>query len=346
MMKVINKLSGLCGKYMALLTILMAGFALLFPQGLTQLASVGINTEAVFGSHFSKLSLVNILLGIIMFGMGMTLKIDDFKLILKRPVDVLIGVCSQFVIMSTLAFLLAKLFNLNADFAIGLIILGCVPGGTASNVMTFLAKGDVALSVTITMCTTLLATIFTPSLTYLFGREWVQVDFLNMFLSVTLVVALPVVLGIVVHTLLKEKADKIKPLLVMVSTLAIIFVVGLCVAPNAAQFLQMNVLVVILAVTLHHILGLALGYFIARIAKFDDAKCRALSLEVGLQNSGLSVGLAGQFAAVYPLATLPCAIATVVHQIVGAIVANMFASRPLKEEVEEVCESELAYSKS
>ena len=323
-MKVIDTIGKFCGKYMALLTIVFAAAAFLFTDFFKSLASVSVNTQALFGSHMASLSLTNILLGVIMFGMGMTLKADDFKEIVKRPKDVIIGIFSQYIVMSGLAFLLAKIFALDAETAIGLILLGCVPGGTASNVMTFLAKGDVPLSVTITMCTTILATLLTPALTYALGSQWVEVDFLNMFLSVVLVVALPIVLGIVVHTLIGDKAEKIKSLLVLVSTLSIVLIVAMCVAPNTNQLLQTSSLLIMFIVLLHHVLGLAAGYGISKLFKFNDAKTRALTLEVGLQNSGLAVGLASAYGS---LAALPCVLATVIHQIVGALVANFFARK-------------------
>lgn len=331
-MKIIDIIGKYCGKYMALLTIIFAALAFFFTDFFSSLASVSVNTSALFGDHMASLSLTNILLGVIMFGMGMTLTPDDFKEIVRRPKDVLIGIVSQFAVMSTLAFLLAKIFALDSETAIGLILLGCVPGGTASNVMTFLAKGDVPLSVTITMCTTILATFMTPALTYLFGSQWVEVDFLNMFLSVVLVVALPIVLGIAVRAIVGEKANKIKSLLVLVSTLSIVLIVAMCVAPNTEKILQTSSLVIALVVLLHHVLGLAAGYGISKLFKFNDSKTRALTLEVGLQNSGLSVGLAAPFGAA---AALPCALATVIHQIVGSLVANFFARKEPRDKVEK-----------
>lgn len=177
----------------------------------------------------------------------------------------------------------------------GLVLLGCVPGGTASNVMTFLAHGDVPLSITITMCTTLLAPVLTPSLTLALAGQWIEVNFWNMFFSIVVVVLLPILLGLGVHAVVGEKLEKIKKVLVLVSTVCILLVIGMCVGPNQSSFTQNGLTVVVvtmLAVLLHHVLGLVAGYAIARVFRSNEAKTRALSLEVGLQNSGLSCTLA------------------------------------------------------
>lgn len=326
------------------LTILMAVFSFLVPKPFVWMSnniSIDLTFIDFFKKNFPSFGLVNILLSVIMFGMGMTLKSADFKYILKKPGHVLVGVVSQYVFMAGFGWLVAQGLDLigvgdpvvRGQIAVGLVLLGCVPGGTASNVMTFLAKGDVALSITITMCTTLLAPVFTPSLTLALAGQWIDVNFWNMFISIVLVVLLPIILGIVVHGIIGEKVDKIKNILVNISTFCIIVVVGLCVGPNGSQFTSNGlaiVLITVLAVTVHHVLGLFAGFFTAKLFKFNEKKTRALSLEVGLQNSGLSCTLAKS---AFPgtMTILPCVIATVVHQIIGPIVANVFASRPLPE---------------
>lgn len=345
-MTTLKKLTNLFSKNLLVsLTVLMAALSLAFPAPFVWMSgNISVNLSGIpfFAQNFPSFGFVNILLCVIMFGMGMTLKTDDFKLILKRPVDVLIGIISQYVCMAGLGWLVAFLLKaigigspeVCAQIAVGLVLLGCVPGGTASNVMTFLAKGDVALSITITMCTTLLAPVLTPSLTLALAGQWIEVDFWNMFFSIVLVVLLPILLGIGVHGIIGEKVEKIKGGLVNMSTLCIVLVVGLCVGPNRDQFTENGVMIVLLtviAVTLHHLLGLAAGYGIARVSGFSESKTRALSLEVGLQNSGLSCTLA-KTAFPGTMAVLPCVIATVVHQIIGPIVASFFAAKPLFEE--------------
>ena len=320
-MKAFNKLVDLIAGNMALLTIVVAAFCLFKPEVVIPFA----------GIKFGNTSITNALLMVIMFGMGTTLRVDDFKLVLQRPVDVLAGIVGQFAVMPFLGFILAKIFNLDAPLAIGLVLLGCVPGGTASNVLTFLAKGDVPLSVTITMCTTLLAAIATPALTYLYAGQWVVVDFKTMALSIVQVVIVPIVLGVIVHSLVGDKVmAKAKRYIVCCSVIAIVTVVAICVSTNAANLLQASALVVAVCVFLQHILGCAIGYLEGKVLKMDTAKMHALSIEIGIQNSGLGVGLAGQFAD--PLTALPCAVATIVHQICGSIIAATFAKTVKDEE--------------
>lgn len=332
---------------LVILTVVMAVFSFCLPAPFIWMnahISIDLSFVPFLAKNFPSLGFVNILLCVIMFGMGMTLRARDFKYILKKPGDVLIGIASQYIFMAGFGWLVAKgllLLNIGdaeicAQIAVGLVLLGCVPGGTASNVMTFLAKGDVALSITITMCTTLLAPAFTPALTLLLAGEWINVNFWNMFISIIAVVLLPILLGLGVHALLGESADKLKGFLVNLSTFCIILVVGLCVGPNRSQFTSGGIsviLITVLAVALHHVLGLAAGYVVAKAFHFNEKKVRALSLEVGLQNSGLSCTLA-KTAFGGTMAILPCVIATVVHQIIGPVVAGIFAARPDPDEAE------------
>lgn len=339
MLNRVNRFADSLNRNLAVLCLAVAVLALAFPAPIAAMAgSVSVDLSGVpfLGAHFPAMSLVNILLGVIMLGMGMTLKPEDFLLILKRPRDVFTGVAAQYVCMAGFGWLCAQLLQLTgvgdprlrAEIAVGLVLLGCVPGGTASNVMTFLAKGDVALSVTLTMCTTLLAPLLTPSLTLLLAGQWIQVDFWNMVFSIVLVVLLPILLGLGLHALAGQRVEKYKKVLVLVSTLCIMWVLALCVAPNQSRFTQNGLALVALttlAVLAHHALGLAAGWLIGVFTGMDEAKVRALSLEVGLQNSGLSCTLANT-AFAGTMAILPCAVATVVHQVVGPVVANLFAA--------------------
>lgn len=278
------------------LTVPMVVFSLLVPQPFVwmgQNISIDLSGIPFLKENFPSFGFVNMLLCVIMFGMGMTLKADDFKYIFKKPTDVLIGICSQYVFMAGFGWLVASLLSLTgvgdptvrAQIAVGLVLLGCVPGGTASNVMTFLAKGDVALSITITMCTTLLAPVLTPSLTLMLAGQWIDVNFWNMFISIVLVVLLPILLGIAVHTALGDRVNGLKDFLVKASTACIILVEGLCVGPNRDQFTTHGVtvvLVTVLAVALHHVLGLLAGYVTAKVFRFNEKKVRTLSLELSL----------------------------------------------------------------
>src|SRR5690606_8093706 len=183
------------------------------------------------------------LLGIVMFGMGMTLKLDDFRLVLIYPEGVFIGICSQFIIMPVLAFALAKLFQLPPEIAVGVILVGCCPGGTASNVMTFLAKGNTALSVTITSCTTLLAPIVTPALIYFLASEWLPVSFMAMFLSVVKVVLIPIVLGILAQIFFKPVVEKSIDILPTISVTAIVLIVAAVVSGSRDKIIESGLLI-------------------------------------------------------------------------------------------------------
>ncbi len=319
-MKQFNKVVDFIAGNMALLIIIASAFCIFKPEAVMPVATI----------KFGSISITNAFLMVIMFGMGTTLKMDDFRLILKRPLDVCIGVVAKFLIMPLSGFVLAKIFKLDGALAVGLILLGSVPGGTASNVLTFIAKGDVPLSVTITACTTLLATVATPGLTYFYTREWVHVDFMSMALNIVEVVIVPIILGVLVHKAVGERILKVKRYIVCCSVLAVVGVVGSCVALNAKNILQPSAGIIAICVLIQNVAGFVSGFIIAKVMKMDVHKTNSLILEVGMQNSGLGVGLAGQFAD--PLAALPCAVATIVHQISGSILAGILAKRADKEE--------------
>ena len=179
------------------------------------------------------------LLGLVMFGMGLTLSVNDFKLVLSKPMDVLIGILAQFIIMPTLAYLLCIVLQLPAEIAVGVILVGCCPGGTSSNVMTFLARGDTALSVTITSCTTLLAPIVTPALIWLFAHQWIEIDPLGMFWSICQIVLIPIAIGVAIHTILGQDrvavAATCLPLISVVSIVLIVMAVVAVSQPNIAK---------------------------------------------------------------------------------------------------------------
>ena len=275
-----------------------------------------------------KPSLINPLLGVIMFGMGLTLKVEDFRVVFSRPKDVLVGCLSQFTVMPALAFGLSRLFGLDEALTIGVILVGCCPGGTASNVITYLAKGDLALSVGMTATSTLLAPLLTPLLVLLLVGETVDVNVLGMLLSILWVVILPIVLGLLVKRLLPKATEQATAYLPAVSSIAICLIVMIVIAANAHKLLAGG-WIVILVVMLHNILGLTVGYLIGLLLKMTPAKRRAISVEVGMQNSGLASSLATLHFAAFPMATVPGAIFSVWHNISGAIVARLFARRKL-----------------
>ena len=267
--------------------------------------------------------IINPMLGIIMFGMGLTLSWKDLSIVLSRPRDIALGCMAQFIVMPLLAWLLTHVFSLPKDLALGVILVGCCPGGTASNVITYLAKGDLALSVGMTACSTLLAPLMTPLLVWVMAGTMVEVDTLGMLLSIVYVIIAPIAAGLLCQRFLPRLTQKVTPYLPSFSSLAIALTVGIVVSHNADR-LWMGGYVVIVVVMLHNLLGLLLGYLIGRLLRLPYPKNVALSIEVGMQNSGLASSLAVLHFAAYPLATVPGAIFSVWHNISGALAAKFF----------------------
>ena len=270
-----------------------------------------------------KPTVINPLLGVIMFGMGMALRLEDFKIVFSRPKDVIIGCVAQFTIMPLLAMALSRVFALDEALAVGVVLVGCCPGGTASNVITYLAKGDLALSVGMTASSTLLAPVLTPLLVWLLAGKSVDVDVAGMLLSILWVVILPIVAGLIVKGLWPKFTERTTAYLPALSSLTIALIVAIIIAANA-QKLLMGGMVIIIVVVLHNLCGLSLGWLIGRLLRLPDAKRRAISIEVGMQNSGLASSLATLHFAAYPMATIPGAVFSVWHNISGAIVARLY----------------------
>ncbi len=266
---------------------------------------------------------INPTLGVIMFGMGLTLSPHDFRMVMSRPKDIVIGCLAQFTVMPLLALALTWAFSLPKELALGVILVGCCPGGTASNVITFLAKGDLALSVGMTATSTLLAPVLTPLLVWLMAGTMVDVDTVGMLLSIVYVVIAPIVIGLLCQRFLPKITQAIVPYLPALSSIAITLVVCIVVSHNASRLL-VGGMIVVLVVVLHNICGLGLGYLIGRVLGLAEAKKKALSIEVGMQNSGLATSLATLHFAAYPLAAIPGAVFSVWHNISGAIAAYFY----------------------
>jgi BASS family bile acid:Na+ symporter len=271
-------------------------------------------------------TVINYLLGVVMFGMGLTLNLHDFKIVFSRPKDVVIGCMAQFTVMPLLAWALACLFQLDDALALGVVLVGCCPGGTASNVITYLAKGDLALSVGMTGVSTLLAPFLTPLLTWLLAGKSVDVDVVSMFLSILWVVILPIVVGLTVKWLWPKFTQEATDYLPAFSSIAIAFIVAIIIAANADKLLAGG-LMIVLVVMLHNVFGLSLGYIIGKLLGLSESKKRSVSIEVGMQNSGLASSLATIHFAAYPLATIPGAIFSVWHNLSGAAVAYLYRRR-------------------
>lgn len=267
---------------------------------------------------------------IIMFGMGLTLTIPDFKEIAKRPLPILIGVIAQFVIMPLGAVLVAKILGLNPMLAVGLLMLGSVPGGTSSNVITYLARGDVALSVAMTSVSTLVSPIMTPMLMLLLAGAETEVDGAGMAMSLVQTVLVPVVGGLVLRYLLDRWIGYIAPVLPWISILGIGGVVFPTVANNVDLLVQMG-LIVFVAVLLHNVLGYVLGYFTGKFLKMPESYNRTMAVEIGTQSAGLASGMSAKFFS--PEAALPGACAAVLHNITGAIFSAVARRFPTEQPV-------------
>ena len=245
---------------------------------------------------------------------------------LARPKDIFVGCAAQFTIMPGLAWGLSRLFGLDDALTVGVVLVGCCPGGTASNVVTYMAKGDLALSVGMTAMSTMLAPFLTPILTLLLAGQSVDVDALGMFVGILWVVLLPIVLGIVAKRLFPALTERVVRFMPMVSSVAIAVIIGIVLLANADRLASGGISVV-LVVLLHNLLGLLLGYMLATALRLSCPKRKALCIEVGMQNSGLAASLAAAHFAAYPMAAVPGAIFSVWHNISGALVARLFASR-------------------
>jgi BASS family bile acid:Na+ symporter len=260
-------------------------------------------------------------LAVIMLGMGITLSIDDFARVATRPATVAAGFLAQFLIMPMAGWLVATTLGLDTPFAVGLILVACCPGGTASNVVTYIARADVALSVLMTTCTTLGAVVLTPLLTKLLAGRLVEVDAWGLFLSTLQVVVLPVAAGVAINRFLPRVVRAVMPVAPLVSVITIALVCASIIGQNAAAVLGSGPQL-LLAVVLLHAIGFGVGYLFARLLGYDRIVARTISIEVGMQNSGLGVVLAQKHFPAEPLTAVPCAISSVVHSVIGSLLAG------------------------
>jgi len=321
-MHVLTKFSGFVGKYLTYLVLASILSAYFMP---------GAYTWAVKNTVW--------LLGVVMFGMGMTLHAADFKLVLERPREVLIGTVCHYVVMPVVAYVLVLLFDLPTELAVGMVLMGSCPSGTASNVMTFLAKGDVPLAVSITTVSTLLAPIMMPFLVWAFAGQWVTVSFLAMAMTVVKVILVPLSLGLLVHKLIGEKyLQQVKKVMVVVSAFAVLSILGGVVAVNGERILSVGFFVVAL-VLIHNLAGFALGYYFAGKLGLGKAQQHSVTLEVGMQNDALAISVASVFFA--PMVAVPAAVGAAVHQVTGSLLASLFAHN-MDKHLERQAEREAA----
>ena len=265
-------------------------------------------------------------LAVIMLGMGITLSVDDFKSVLKMPRAVVAGFLAQYLIMPLLGWSLAHLFQLETSLAVGLILVSCCPGGTASNVVTYLAKANVALSVLMTMVSTFGAIVLTPLLTKWLAGTYVPVDAWGLFLSTIKIVLAPLAIGLSLHHYAPRFVRFILPVSPLVSVLTITLICASIIG-GSAERLQAAGGGLLVAVFLLHAGGFGIGYLFARLLRFDQVNSRTISIEVGMQNSGLGAALARKHFPLLPDAALPCAISATFHSVIGSVLAGVWRLR-------------------
>lgn len=300
---------------------MLSRFNTLFPAWAILIAFVAF----YFRQQFATLeSAIVPLLALVMFMMGLTLGSEDFKRIKADPRPVLVGVATQFLLMPVLAITLAHMLQLSTQLTAGLVLVGSCAGGTASNVITYLARGDVALSISMTVTSTLTGVILTPLLCTFYLSQSVEVDSMGMLVSIVQMVLVPVLLGALINHYLPGTVARIEALLPSLAIAIILVIIGTVVALNAERLLHVGFLTLI-AVMLHNTLGLMGGYYIGRLFGFDLKQSHTIAIEVGMQNSGLGVALALQFFSA--TAALPGAIFSVWHNISGSILASLWSRK-------------------
>lgn len=264
------------------------------------------------------------LLAIIMIGMGMMLSAADFKRVFRQPRAISLGIFLQFALMPLAAVIISKILGLPVELTTGMVLLGACPGGTASNVITYLAGGNLALSITMTSFSTLLAVIATPTLTWLYVGQSVPVPIADMLLSILKIIIIPVTAGLAINTFFAAKLRPVKNVFPLISVIAIVVIIAIVVALNQQKIQTMG-FIVITAVILHNMSGLIGGYWIPRALKMDEKTCRTIAIEVAMQNSGLSVALAVKYFSA--LAALPGALFSIWHNLSGSLLAGYWSTK-------------------
>lgn len=312
-MKILLNISSGLAKYASYVVILVAVFTFFVPE--TFLWVKG-NTQTI-------------ILGLIMLTMGLTLTTNDFKILAKRPLDIFIGACAQFIIMPSLAYMLVHVFRLEPALAIGILLVGCCPGGVSSNIMSYLCHGDVAFSVGMTCASTLLAPVMTPLLMQLTAGEIIAIDTIGMFINIFIVTIIPISIGCTLNYFYSKKEifPTLQGMMPGISVICLAIIVGGVISTVHDTLVERGFILFLwtfVVVLCHNTFGYVLGYFIGKLCKFNIAKKRTLSIEVGMQNAGLATNLASVFFVAQPLAVLPCAISCAWHSISGTILAGLF----------------------
>tara|TARA_E500000305_G_C4012341_1_gene233483 strand:- start:547 stop:1545 length:999 start_codon:yes stop_codon:yes gene_type:complete len=323
MQRLLDRATGL----FAVWTVLGVGWAWLVPAYFAWVSSTQIAGQ----------SLISVLLGIIMLGMGLTLGVDDFRRVLAMPRGLMTGVALQFTVMPLAGIALALAFGLESGLAVGLVLVACCPGGTASNVVTFLARANLALSVTMTLASTMLAILLTPLLTGWLGGVFIEIDRWSLFRSMVAVVLIPVVLGVALNTVMPRLTRQVARVSPLISVLVIVLIVG-SIAGNSRDLILAHAGSLLVAIFALHATGFSLGYVLSGLTGLDLPERRTISIEVGMQNSGLGASLAANpsFAAQFAdpmqaaLAPVPAAISAVYHVVIGSLLAAVWSRQEVR----------------
>jgi BASS family bile acid:Na+ symporter len=293
----------------------------IFPLGAILITVISYFYPQLLSPHSN---LIVPLLGVVMLGMGLTLRFENFIEICKRPKVISVGVLLQFIFMPMIAFLVSVILDLEESLLIGMVLVGSCPGGTASNVICYLSRGDVALSIILTTVSTLLAVILTPLLAWLYIGQRVPVPIMDMMLSILKIILVPVVTGLLINHYFGNKLHAVKKIFPFISVLAIILIIGIIMAITQPQ-LHLIAVPVLAGVVWHNLTGLFAGFYVSKLLGFDEKTCRTIAIEVGMQNSGLGVALANKYFTV--LAALPGALFSIWHNISGSIYAGYWTRK-------------------
>ena len=299
-------------KYFFIIILLAVAISLVYPNSFKWVLS-----------NYNGINILNLLLGIVLFTMGTTLKVDDFVNVFKNPKEISVGLSAQYIVMPVLAFALAKLFSLDAGLTVGLILVGTVPGGTASDVITFLAKGDVALSVSLTAVSTVISPILTPLITlFLIGNQ-IHFNPIDMFISIIEIVIIPIILGLILNYKFPEFCEKLKDYLPAISSIVICLIVAGVIGANKQAILTSSS-IIIFVIILQYFLAMFLGFGFGYLAGMDKKQIITVAIELAFQNSGLSTGLAKTHFPSLSQATVPGALYSVWQNFAGSILAYVF----------------------
>ncbi len=274
-------------------------------------------------SEYNGINILNLLLSVVLFTMGTTLKLDDFTNVFKKPKAIAVGISAQYIVMPLIAFALASAFSLDTALTVGLILVGTVPGGTASDVITFLAKGDVALSVSLTAVSTVISPILTPVITLLLIGNQIHFNPVDMFISIVQIVIVPIILGLTLNYKFPDFCEKLKKYLPTASSIVICLIVAGVIGANKQAILTSST-IILLVIILQYMLAMLIGFGIGRLAGMNRKQIITVAIELAFQNSGLSTSLAKTHFPNLSQATVPGALYSVLQNFAGSILAYAF----------------------